>query len=212
MTLMVKQSQTILQPVLYHGLLAMGVNWNMPQAVVHGPWIYQGLNIPNLCSEQMITHIQMLVTFGQHTTDATGVLVRACGKLLWLELGIRGPLFQNSHHFVPCGTSTWFSQCWLYCVQQGIKIWMDIYDFQLHQSNDREIMQILLSTGFWSDELATLNCCRMFLQVIFLSDICNGMGMAVNTQFWVGEKPSSLYQYNWPQTPKPTQQEWTLWQ
>jgi len=83
MTLMVKQSQTILHPVLYQGLLAMGVNWNMPRAVVHGPWIYQGLNIPNLCSAQMITDIQTPVKFGQHTTDATGVLVRACGKLLW---------------------------------------------------------------------------------------------------------------------------------
>jgi len=38
------------------------------------------------------------------------------------------------------------------------------------------------------------------------------MGMAVDNQFWVGEKPSTHYQYNWPQTPKPTPQEWTLWQ
>jgi len=205
MMLTEKQCQTILQPVLYHGLPAMGINRNMPRAVVHGPCVYQGLNIPNLFSEQMITHIQTLVKFGQHTTDATGFLVRACGELLWLELGIGGPIFQISHHLGPCVTSTWLSQCWLYCVQRGIEIWMDIYDFQPHRRNDREIMHILLSAGFRLDKLATLNCCHLFLHVIFLSDICNGTGTAVDNQFWVGEKHSSLYQYNWPQTPKPTQ-------
>jgi len=189
----------------------MGVNQNMPQAVVHGPSIYQGLNIPNY-SEQMIAHIQTLVKFGQHTTDVTGFLVRACGELLRLELGIGGPIFQISHHLVPCVTPTWLSQCWLFCVQRGIEIRTDIYDFQPNQRSDREIMHIFLSAGFRTDELATLNRCRMYLRVIFLSDICNGTGTAVDNQFWVGEKPSSLYQYNWPQTPKPTQREWTLWQ
>ncbi len=157
-TLAEKQCQTILQPVLYHSLPAMGVNQYMPWAVVHGPRIYQGLNIPDLYLEQMLIHIQT-VKFSQHTTDATGILVRACSELLRLELGIGGPLFQISHHFFPCVTPTWLSQCWIYCVQQGIEIGTDIYNFQPHCINDKEVMNIFLSAGFRSNELATLNHC-----------------------------------------------------
>jgi len=71
-TLMEKQCQAILKLVLQQGLPAMGVNQNLPHAVVHGPRIYQGLNIPNLYSEQMITHIQTILKFGSYQRTQWG--------------------------------------------------------------------------------------------------------------------------------------------
>jgi len=148
--------------------------------------MFQGLNIPNLYSEQMITHIQTVVKFGQHKSDPTGSLLRACGKLLHLELGVGGPLFQVSHHLHPCVTTTWFSQCWYYCVQWGIEISTDLPDLVPQRIHDRELMAIFLQAGFCMEELAMLNHCQMFLNVIFLSDICNGLGTTINNQFWEG--------------------------
>jgi len=103
-TLLDKQCHSILKLVLQQGLPAMGVNRHLPRAVVHGPRIFQGLNIPNLYSKQMITHIQTIVKFGQHKSDPTGALLRACGELLRLELGVGGLIFQVSPHFYPCVT------------------------------------------------------------------------------------------------------------
>jgi len=73
-------------------------------------------------------------------------------------------------------------------------------------------MEVFLRTGYRSLELATLNQCRMYLQVVFLSDICNGHGMAIENQFWTGKAISDKHHYCWPWSHKPTQGEWALWQ
>jgi len=204
---MEKQCQTILKQVLHQGLLAMGVNRNIPQAVIHGPRIFQRLNIPNLYSEQMITHIQMVIIFGLHTMDPTGALVRACSTLLQLELGVGSPLFQILPHHYPCSTPTWLSSCWYYCVQWGIKITTDLPDIVPQWKNNKELMQIFLRVGFWLDKLVVLNHCQLFLHVIFLSDICNGAVTVVDNQFWSGEKPATHHVYHWLQTHKPMSRE-----
>jgi len=157
-------------------------------------------------------HIQMLLKFGLHQNDPTGALIRACGELLRLELGIRGQLFQISHYFYPCITITWLSQCWLFCVQRSIEIATDLPDFLPQRQNDRELMQIFWNADFRADELATLNRCRMFLHVIFLSDICNGAGSAIDNQYWTGEKPADYYHFQWPQVHKLMRRDWELWQ
>jgi len=61
---MEKQCQTILK--LVQGLLVMGVNCHLPRAVVHGPRIFQELNILNLYSKQMIMHIQTILIWTAH--------------------------------------------------------------------------------------------------------------------------------------------------
>jgi len=36
-------------------------------------------------------------------------------------------------------------------------------------------MQSFAQQGYWGQDLCELNCCRMFLQVIWLSEICDGL-------------------------------------
>jgi len=83
-----KQCETLLKPVLNQGLPAMGINRNFPRVVVHGPLAYQGLNFPNLFTEQLILHIWTLVKYGSHSADITGNLIQANAGLLRLETGI----------------------------------------------------------------------------------------------------------------------------
>jgi len=76
------QCQGIMQLVLQFGLPALGVNRNFPRAVAHGLVTYQGLNLPNLHTEQLITHILTVLKYSNLSDDPTGSLIRACGKLL----------------------------------------------------------------------------------------------------------------------------------
>jgi len=55
-----KQCYEILEPALNQALPAMGINRNFPRAVAHGPVGQQGLAIPNLFTEQLISHVTML--------------------------------------------------------------------------------------------------------------------------------------------------------
>jgi len=59
-----EQFYTILKPILASALPAMGINQHFPQAVAHGPRSHQGLEIPNLFTEQICAHITTLLQFG----------------------------------------------------------------------------------------------------------------------------------------------------
>ncbi len=206
------QCQGIMQPVLQQGLPALGVNRNFPRAVAHGPVAYQGLNLPNPHTEQLITHILTVLKYGNIPHDPTGSLIRACGELMRLEVGMHGPFFKLSPYLHVCMTETWLSHCWYSCVQRGIFIDTDIADFDLPRERDQIIMEGFLRTGYQDAELVTLNRCRMYLQVIFLSDICNGQGTTIETHFWSGTAISNSHDFRWPRTHKPNPSKWGLWQ
>jgi len=67
--------QNLLKLVLQQGLQTIGANYNYLQAVVHGPWGYQGLNLPNLFTKQLISHIHTLMKYGSHPKYTTGNLI-----------------------------------------------------------------------------------------------------------------------------------------
>jgi len=208
-TLTETQCNEIMKPVLQAGLPAMGINWNFPRAVVHGPVEYQGLNLPNLYSEQLITQIGTMLKYGPQQTDPTRVLIRANGEL---EAGVCGPLFCMSPYLQPCLTKTWMSLCWFQCIQQGSFLDTDIQDFKPIQQGDSTLMEQFFCASYREMELTTLNCCCMYLHIIFLSDICNGSGTTTETDFWNCAKPVDIHQYHWLQIHPPSPTEQLLWQ
>jgi len=63
------QCQNILKLVLNQGLPAMGINQNFLWAVAHGLLKFQGLNLPNLYTKQLVTHLMTLLQYGAHHDD-----------------------------------------------------------------------------------------------------------------------------------------------
>jgi len=70
-----EECQAIMKPILAAGLPAMGVVRMAARAAVHGPLRYQGLDIPNLYTEQMVARITMLLQYGPNAEDITGSLI-----------------------------------------------------------------------------------------------------------------------------------------
>jgi len=157
-------------------------------------------------------HILTMLKYGMLSGDPTGFLISSSCELLRLEAGVSGPLFRISPHLRICLTDTWVSHCWYQCVQRGIDIREDIYDFPERRGKDQSLMDLFLSAGYRENELATLNQCRLHLKVIFLSDICNAQGTAIETQFWTGSGQADWHSFSWPRAHKPTSKEWLLWQ
>jgi len=205
-----QQCAEIMKPALSKALPAMGINRHFPRAVAYGPKSHQGLAIPNLFTEQIITHITTLLRYGPQAYDPTGQLLQANLEAFRVETGLSGQIFGQPEEILPCLTSTWITHTWTQCRKLNIDIMMEGPDFELPRQNDRELMKIFLQHGARGQELATLNRCRMYIQAIYLSDICNGLGTAVDTQFWSGDHKCST-PYRWPRTEKPTNQEWQEW-
>ncbi len=58
---------------------------------------------------------------------------------------------------------------------------------------------------------ATVNQCHMYLQVIFVSEICNGEGTKIDQNYWNGKQVNLQSNYQWPRMSPPTAQEWNFW-
>jgi len=123
------QCKDILKPVLNQGLPAMGINHHFLRAVAHGPLKFQGLNLPNLYTKQLITHMMTLLQYGAHHDDPTGELLRANGKAMRMEAGLNGQLFQILLAMQPCFTDTWLSWCWHQCHLLQVSITTDTQEF-----------------------------------------------------------------------------------
>jgi len=59
------ECQAIMSPILTAGLLVAGLIRTFLRAMVHGPWQWGGLNIPNLFTKQTTKHIHIVKVQGR---------------------------------------------------------------------------------------------------------------------------------------------------
>jgi len=180
------QCNELMKLVLSVGLPKIGCIRLMPWVVVHGLLEKAGLNIPNLYTEQAITQIIMLLRYGPNHGDPTSLLLRAVAEAMQLETGIAGELLQTPGNFEPLVTDTWLKRLWLDCLLYQINIYTDIQILRPQRQQDIELMRIFAQYGYRGQDLGDLNRCRMFLHVIWLSDICDGTGTKVLEDYWSG--------------------------
>jgi len=204
------QCYELMQPILNVGLPKIGCNRSMPRALVHGPLAKAGLNIPQLYTEQAVTQLLMLLRYGSNCTDPTGILLQALAKAMQLETGIAGELLQTPGIFEPLITDTWLKRLWLDCLRYQITVQTDLPQLTPRRLQDIELMQVFVTYGYRGQDLSDLNRCHMFLHVIWLSDICDGSGTEVLTDYWTGSQSVQL-SYRWPPTyVRPA--DWKKWQ
>jgi len=129
-----------------------------------------------------------------------------------LEAGLNGQLFQIPLAMQPCLTDTWLSRCWSQCQLLQLSVTNNIQEFEIPRQYDKEIMKMFLQDSVCGADLAAVNWCRMYLQVVFVSEICNGEGTKIDQNYWNGKQAHAQSNYQWPRTSPPTTQEWNLWQ
>ncbi len=84
-------------------------------------------------------------------------------------------------------------------------------DFFPPRAHDVEIMRVFIRAGYDNQELALLNCCRMYTRDIYLSNICTATGTKLKQHCW-NNPTQGASTYTWLDYPKPTPMEWRGWQ
>jgi len=120
-----------MSPILAQGLPLAGYICTFPHALAHGPKKFCGVNIPNLYTEQTITHIHTLLKFSNQPKDLTGYLLRATGENMRLETSLTGQLFEAPLILQDLITDTWMKQTWIATRDANIHLMIDIPDFSL---------------------------------------------------------------------------------
>jgi len=143
--------------------------------------------------------------------DMTGSLLQATCEAFRLESGLVGKIINLPECIYSYVTPTWVSQTWEACQPYQIQVIGANMDYDLPRKANVELMRLFIHSGFRNTELKTLNKCRMFLQVTFLSNICEASGMKLEHHKW--KKPNRHESpYKWPTIPPPTPMEWHIWQ
>jgi hypothetical protein len=74
-------------------------------------------------------------------------------------------------------------------------------------------MQLFYHLNPSIEDLSTLNRCRMYLQVNYVSEICTGDGNAISEHAWNGLRFEISHRTDsWPRYQRPYPREWSLWQ
>ncbi len=84
-------------------------------------------------------------------------------------------------------------------------------DYKPQQQGDVELMQLFIQAGYWKTELNTLNRLRLYLRVVYLSEICTAGGMHLKQHMW-NQPTQQESPHQWLAIPKPMPTEWRLWQ
>ena len=212
LTLTKEECKHITAPILEAGLPKSAVCRNYPRAVLYGPKKEGGMGLWDPYDFQGIERISYLQ---QHLAAPTmmGELLRTSIEAAKIEIGIGRDLFGLDYQvYQALLTPCWIKDVWKYARENNITI----YDYttgnmDTSRENDLFLMEIITNEGFTRSELKRINMCRLYLQVMTLSDIVDGYG-DYYTCSYNGIKDSTLPDtYIYPKQEKPDSKTIAIW-
>jgi hypothetical protein len=194
-------------------LTRLGFNRNISRDIVFGSVAFGGIGLLDLCVEQGITQIQLLLRHLRAETPQGALLL--IGLSWWhLVAGFSSSQWENTSANISYVKTSWYSSlrdC-LGHVNGTIYIPPDefIHWHPLRQ-HDQDIMaKVSAVDGVSRAELKFFNRCRLFLGVMYPSEISTADGLTLARDAWTGthQRFSPLL---WPYQPNPGSCSWRIW-
>jgi len=163
---------------------------------------------------QELKHIEIVVQHVNQGTE-TGKIIEVAYDNLRLELGVPGPITQQSFQLLGKSTTdTWIHSWWKFGSRFGIMVNDTGPDLKKARANDVFLREAFAAIpNISADDLYLLNTCRMFLRVVTLSDITNVEGDRIEASILEGTPPlQTWHDYDWPrQQPSLSVTFWNAW-
>ena len=192
----------------------MGSNRNLPLVYRYAPVAVQGLGLPHIYSMQGIAHIKIILS-KIAKDERIGTLLLSQMEYLGLEIGNMTNIFDLQYaEWKVFATSTWITSTWEFCDKYNIQLDGPRGYSTLQRINDVLVMEKVLEVKkhFSEVELVLINQCRIYLNVMYLSDMVSGDGKMIEECFIQGCLPvDRTSQWKWPFQNKPSVHAWTQW-
>ena len=191
-----------------------GFNSQTHRSIIYASRPSGGLGFRPLYNEQGIQHVQKFIQSIRIQSPLRSLLIQS---LLWWQVhsGIDKPLLECPLPHYPHLAGTWFTSTRQFLASVSAKIVLPFHTVHPpFRERDVAIMSHACNhSNLSSGKLNTINQCRLFLQVTFLSELCNTKGTEFIAQFLNGDitcRPSPpTHQY--PRQSKPSKQSWKVW-
>ena len=208
-----KQIRRISTPVYKIALARMGVLPTLPLQYRYAPSRYQGIDLTNFDVEQTIQKIIIFLMHGNQSTQI-GKSFTLCLEEIQLELGLLHNLFETPFHkFGHLTQFSWLRHLWEMCSKYKITLRGKYSTPTLQREHDIGLMDTLISSRTFSKhQEAAINRCRIYLQVVTLSDIVDGSGLSISKHVYEGHRDVfRTSKWTWPNQARPPLQDWRLW-
>ena len=208
-----KMMMKVSTPIFKAALPRMGILPTLPIAFRYASSRYQGIDMMNFNTEQLVQKSEIFLThINQNTQVGTSLLL--CLEDIQLEVGITEHLFDLPfHEYGHLTQNSWIRHLWKECWKHNIKLKGTYNKPKLQRENDICLMQQLIGhNNFTKKQIAAINRCRIYLQALTLSDIANGTGSFVTKMAYEGIKDQHRKsKWIWPNQAKPQKKDWRLW-
>jgi hypothetical protein len=212
LALMEEQCYKIQSPALNICLQKVHLNQHTARSIFYDPKEYGGLNIPHAYFIQSIGQSNLFIGHLQ-AQDKTGHLILLSMSYLQILTGSRTSFL----HLPYSKYSKWIESSWLtsiWCCVSRVKFTLIVKNawMPLQRTNDLILMDYFVHLNYKPKELKSLNRCRIYLQVIFLSDIASVDSTEIAPKTLCGEMLSDRKsRLPWPTQHHPPKEDWLLW-
>lgn len=174
--------EKIQQKITNSLLPKIGLNRHFPRAVTYAPKYFGGLGFTTMAVEQPIAHITSII--GHYRAQSS--LSRNYTQLLksyMVRTGMHeSPLINTS--IINYVDAPWLEVTRSFLRANNIQIQLPaIPDIPFLRQNDKNIMALATAQSPSKSFLHTINKCRSFLQITFLSEMCNAQGTCILDYF-----------------------------
>lgn len=193
-----------------------GYNRKTKREIIYGPAHLGGANFRSLYSVQGVGQVTAFLKYWRTPHHQAGKLLRIAVAWTQYAIGTSTPFLTDTATPLPHMESRWLKSLREYLRKIRGSIELDqSYVPQIERVHDFFIMDaILASKRFKASEISQLNYCRMYLQVVTVSDITCPGGRDLDPDMLSGMpgRHSSTTKWHHFNQARPSEQQWELWQ
>ena len=171
---------------------------------------FGGIGLLHLPTEQLICRLNILQ---QHfATNSTIGLKLSC-SLHWLQIQLGhddNPLLLDYSKWGKLTCRSWWVELWESLHGSPIRISLKYKRQRRPRQNDRTIMETLMEQNIPTSAMISMNRCRIYLKVLFMSELCTADGKYIDKCF-LGRSPSPVDSGLEYPPEEPTRHDWQTW-
>ena len=166
-----------IQSIVLQALLPkLHINRHTARSIIHGPATLGGLALPQLYTTQGIDKLELFLGH-LRISDRTGQLIHSDLTFLQLLSGSGTFILNQDYKRYQWVEKGWLTSIWAFIQTSAIQL---VYPNQwipkLTRAYDQFLMEFFNTLGLPPKTMEQLNMCRLYLQVITISDITSACG------------------------------------
>ncbi len=203
----------IQSPAINAALPKLHINRKTSRAIIFGPQDLGGLGLPHLYPHYGVKKLNLFLGH-LRLGDKTVKLIMIGLSHLQLILGISKPFYNEPIcKYKPLAPLGWLTSVWELSSKCGLTLIIDNHWLpSIQRNHDFLLMEGFLREPNNKSTIIILNRCRLYLQVLTMSDITSADGRYILPGIKEGhrhnDRKSTL---NWPQQARPPVRDWKVW-